>query len=156
MTSKRRPRRQQAGLAVFSPTDSDEVLGVGLTPSNQSRQPTPRTELLLLVCAMLVAGSPAFAQTWGQSAAPTNFWWSIASSADGTRLVAAAFIAGSHRILTSTNAGAAWLTKDAPVVRPASVASSADAVILAAVQQDRIWFSVATRSHISSQPRSVL
>lgn len=43
--------------------------------------------------------------TWTQTVAPTNHWASIASSADGTKLVAASPGAG---IFTSSNSAATW------------------------------------------------
>ena len=77
-----------------------------------------------------------FAQTWTQTSAPTNSWNAIASSADGTKLVAAIYGGG---IYVSTNSGATWKLTPAPS-DPASfdsawesVASSADGSKLVAV-----------------------
>ncbi|HXB59264.1 MAG TPA: sialidase family protein [Candidatus Acidoferrales bacterium] len=81
--------------------------------------------------------------TWALPAGPTNFWlgniWSsVASSADGTRLVAAAessdvnstFLPGP--IYTSTNSGATWTLSGAPSNVWYSVACSADGTRLVA------------------------
>ena len=81
--------------------------------------------------------------TWATPAAPANFWlsniWSaVASSADGTRLVAAAeatignssFLPGP--IYTSTNSGATWALSGAPSNVWYSVACSADGTRLVA------------------------
>jgi photosystem II stability/assembly factor-like uncharacterized protein len=75
--------------------------------------------------------------TWTTPEAPadfwlTNFWSSVASSADGTKLVAAAeatkgtdtFLPGP--IYTSTNSGVSWMLSGAPSNVWYSVASSAD------------------------------
>jgi hypothetical protein len=68
--------------------------------------------------------------TWTPSAAPSGLWLSIASSADGTKLVAAAYFGF---IYTSTNSGATWtpnLTTTNQFWR--SVVSSADGTKLLA------------------------
>src|SRR5437773_1755711 len=79
--------------------------------------------------------------TWTQTSAPTNtIWSSVASSADGTKLVAvgpsfdfntAERIGG--QIYTSTNSGATWMQTSAPSTIWSSVASSADGTKLVAV-----------------------
>lgn len=72
----------------------------------------------------------ANSQTWIQSTnAPDLEWWSVASSADGTRLAAVAYGAG---IYTSTNAGLTWISNSAPKEDWYCVASSADGTKLAA------------------------
>ncbi len=82
-------------------------------------------EFILLVaaslCGLMVVVSYASAQTWVQTSAPTNSWYSVASSADGSKLVAV----GGNYICTSTNSGNTWILKNAPHP-PLSVASSAD------------------------------
>ena len=70
-----------------------------------------RTELALaLVCSVFVAALSAFAQTWQPTGAPTAWWTSVACSADGSKLAAAA---GSYSgypigVYVSTNSGATW------------------------------------------------
>ncbi len=71
--------------------------------------------------------------TWTRTGAPSNEWASVASSADGTKLVAAAYInvdsSNNWRrgsIFISPDAGATWTPTSAPSNRWASVASSAD------------------------------
>jgi hypothetical protein len=71
--------------------------------------------------------------SWTPTASPTNaHWWSVASSADGTKLVAAAGgqlnVGG---ISVSGDAGATWRLTDAPQKNWAWVASSADGTKLA-------------------------
>lgn len=95
-----------------------------------------RIELLLTIfCGLLAAVISAFAQTWTPTGAPTRTWDTIASSADGTKLVAAVYAGG---IYTSTNSGATWTLTSAPSdggIDSAweSVASSADGSKLVAV-----------------------
>src|ERR1039458_8181340 len=71
---------------------------------------------------------------WTQTGAPSEGWQSIASSADGTHLVAAAggFL-GPNNIYTSTNSGATWAQTGAPAKEWQSVASSSDGTHLVAV-----------------------
>jgi hypothetical protein len=81
------------------------------------------------------AAVPVIAQTgaWTQTTAPSNFWASIACSADGARLVAGAggqFNLG--QIYTSADAGSNWTLTAAPSLHWNSVASSADGTRLVA------------------------
>ncbi|MBI3850930.1 MAG: hypothetical protein HY298_11740 [Verrucomicrobia bacterium] len=68
----------------------------------------------------------AFAQTWTQTSAPITNWTSVASSADGTKLVAVVGGVPGGSIHTSTNSGATWTPSSAPVTNWTAVASSAD------------------------------
>jgi hypothetical protein len=68
--------------------------------------------------------------TWTQTTAPSLSWQSMASSADGTVLIAAA---SPGPIYTSTNCGEDWLPADAPCTNWNSVACSADGKKLYAV-----------------------
>lgn len=65
--------------------------------------------------------------TWMPTTAPTNDWVSVASSADGTRFVAATsgYDFGDQPIYTSTNSGATWQLSG-PQTRWSSVTISAD------------------------------
>jgi hypothetical protein len=86
--------------------------------------------------------------TWRASTAPNNAWRSIASSADGSRLLAAAtrgrftgpgpFVSGDGLIYTSTNSGTNWQLTSAPSQDWASVACSANGA----------WFIAAGDAHI--------
>jgi hypothetical protein len=69
--------------------------------------------------------------TWSPTGAPSNFWTSVASSADGVKLVAAAH--WSSEIYTSSNSGATWTPTSAPSNYWTSVASSSDGDKLVAV-----------------------
>ena len=66
--------------------------------------------------------------TWTASSAPSNIWYSVASSADGTKLVAA----GDGGVFTSTDLGATWISNNVPALQWRAVASSADGAKLVA------------------------
>ena len=72
------------------------------------------------------------------SAPPSEPWYAIASSADGTRLAAGVLGGG---IYTSTNAGSTWTGTSAPGESWASIASSADGTKLAAAAVGGIYTS---------------
>src|ERR1017187_6167839 len=86
--------------------------------------------ILLLASTALLTANFAFAQTWTQTSAPETNWTAVASSADGTKLVATA---GNSGIWVSTNSGATWTQTSAPQSGWFRVASSADGARLAAV-----------------------
>src|SRR5271154_643993 len=94
----------------------------------------------IILCGLSAAINSSFAQTWiQQTNAPSENWVSIASSADGSKLVAVA----NNFICTSTNSGTIWtLQTNAPIVSWCSVASSADGVeLVAAVNGGDIYTS---------------
>jgi hypothetical protein len=75
---------------------------------------------------------------WTQTLAPTNNWWSVASSVDGCKLVAVAQMSGffpgnGGNIYTSTNSGLTWLSNNVPIASWSSVVSSADGSKLVAI-----------------------
>jgi hypothetical protein len=69
--------------------------------------------------------------TWTQTSAPTAFWKSVASSSDGTKLVAV--ISGAGDIYTSGDSGANWSLTDADTLNWQSVASDSTGQYLVAV-----------------------
>jgi hypothetical protein len=71
--------------------------------------------------------------TWTQTTAPRLSWAPVASSADGTKLVA---VAVGHGIYTSADSGATWTQTTAPDPFWQSVASSANGTKLVAVSTD--------------------
>ena len=84
----------------------------------------------------LIYTSPDSGVTWTQTSAPSNSWSSVASSPDGTKLVAVISYDRSGSggpIYTSTDSGATWTQSSALPHRWASVASSADGTKLVAV-----------------------
>jgi photosystem II stability/assembly factor-like uncharacterized protein len=91
----------------------------------------PLTRSVLISLVALCVGQPLlFAQTWIQTSVPTNFWYSVASSADGSKLVAVNDGATGESIWTSTNSGATWVPLQTLAGQLTFVASSADGVTL--------------------------
>ena len=70
------------------------------------------------------------------ASAPSTNWTSVASSADGTKLVAAAGGIYVGQTYTSTNSGFTWARTSAPIAQWTSVASSADGSKLVAAAGD--------------------
>ncbi len=77
----------------------------------------------------LVYSSTDAGAIWSLNSLPTASWSAVASSADGTKLVA---VANPGQIYVSTNSGATWLPTSAPTAAWTSVASSADGTRLSA------------------------
>src|SRR5579859_2303234 len=81
------------------------------------------------------SSSISIAQDWVKTSAPYEFWTAIASSADGSKLVAVAYTDVADNlgpIYTSTNSGATWNPTSAPHQFWTTVTSSADGEKLAA------------------------
>jgi hypothetical protein len=84
--------------------------------------------------------------TWTASGAPANVWFSVASSADGSRLIAASAepYINTSTLYLSTNSGATWTTVNSSVIstRVICVASSADGIrLVAAGNQGQFFIS---------------
>lgn len=97
--------------------------------------PMRRTQYLNLIAVICVnlfsLLNLARGHTWtALTNAPNRQWHAVASSADGSKLVAVVYGGG---IYTSTNSGATWLSNSVPSENWYSVASSADGTRLAAV-----------------------
>src|ERR1041385_3878238 len=90
-----------------------------------------KPKFLWLIVALIQVH--ASAQTWTKTTASSNYWSSIACSADGSKLVAATSGAGAHSMYTSTNAGLTWTSNNFVGLSWNGVASSADGKKLAAV-----------------------
>jgi hypothetical protein len=72
--------------------------------------------------------------TWTSTTMPNQNWSSVACSADGTKIVAAAApYGGTGPLYTSTNSGASWTSNSVPNQQWTFVASSADGNKLVAV-----------------------
>jgi photosystem II stability/assembly factor-like uncharacterized protein len=103
--------------------------------------------LLLTGLAGFLPACLCFAQTWTQTSAPNDAWVSVASSVDGSKLVAASTMVngvGTGQIYTSTNSGMTWTVQsNAPATEWARVASSADGSKLVAVEAIRLENSLA-------------
>ena len=94
----------------------------------------------LIAIAAIAIGEvlTAFAQSWTQTASPSFTWFSVASSADGSKLAGASYMDGPHpggSIYLSTNFGVGWNHTSAPSNAWVSIASSADGTKLAAVSR---------------------
>ena len=85
--------------------------------------------------------SADYGATWSSNDVPNLEWVSIASSADGKKLIAAAVNGnGPGPIYTSSNAGKTWLQSDAPSNNWCSVTASADGCrLIAAVNGGGIY-----------------
>ena len=110
-------------------------------------------KLLALVfttaCGACFSVNPASAQTWTvQTNAPGLAWTSVASSADGVKLVATAW---SGQIYTSTNSGVTWtLVPGIPDNMWRVVASSADGTRLMAVSYPGLYANyISTNSGVT-------
>lgn len=79
-------------------------------------------KMLMLVAAVLMPANFAFTQTWTPTSSPSERWQTVASSADGNKLVGIL----ASVIWVSTNSGATWAKADAPRKIWYGVASSAD------------------------------
>lgn len=104
--------------------------------------------VIVLLVTLLSGGiitNPILGQAWQERfASPSIYWTSIASSADGTKLVAVGNSApvGDSAVYTSTNSGANWVSNAAPLALWTSVASSTDGNKLVAVAATgAIWTS---------------
>lgn len=83
-----------------------------------------RVVLAIIVPATLFHNCvSASAQIWKRTAAPTDFWRSVAMSADGKRIIAAGL---SGHVFISTNFGETWIQSGVPLASWNSAASSAD------------------------------
>jgi photosystem II stability/assembly factor-like uncharacterized protein len=80
--------------------------------------------------------------TWALNSVPGQSWIAVASSADGSRLVASAY-GTEGSVFTSTDGGATWVSNSVPNSYFSSIASSADGGRLAATDQGQsaIWLS---------------
>jgi hypothetical protein len=76
----------------------------------------------------------AIGAVWTLTSAPTAQWFSVASSSDGTKLVAVIYQYLSGRIYTSSNSGGTWTLTNASTGNWSSVASSSDGTKLVAVK----------------------
>lgn len=82
---------------------------------------TMKTTLRALLLSL--ASATTFSQTWTPTSAPITNWSCVASSTDGSKLVAAVT---NGFIYTSTNSGLTWTQTSAPSTVWTSLASSAD------------------------------
>jgi hypothetical protein len=95
---------------------------------------------------------PDYSGTWTPRES-NRYWSSVASSADGSKLVACdsggGFFTSGGLIYTSWDSGATWTTSTAPVQNWRSIASSADGTRLVACSENGIT-TIAGQIHTSS------
>jgi hypothetical protein len=93
--------------------------------------------LLIAAVAFICRSAPV----WTQTAAPSNAWFSVACSSNGTRVIAAYNVKTPTPVFTSTNAGTTWETN---ALKGAwyEVAASADGLHLAAMGSGYVCTSV--------------
>ena len=108
---------KSSAAAPLAPASDDMVTGRGVRPD--------------LVGHVAAGINPAFVQGWLLTGAPTNLGWSsVACSADGTKVVAAAMPGVFY---ASSDSGSSWTTNGVPGFHfGLSVASSADGTKFAA------------------------
>jgi photosystem II stability/assembly factor-like uncharacterized protein len=113
-------------------------------------------KLAFLGC-LFYAGDRALSQDWAATSSPSKWWRSIASSADGTKVVAADGSPG--LIYVSKDAGSNWTATTAPPDYWNCVASSADGAKLVAVScspnyyQGHVYTSTDSGTHwVSNSP----
>src|SRR5882762_8109222 len=84
--------------------------------SGETKRPLALAAAFLPLLAMVSHG---FAQNWAQTSAPSGLWSGVASSADGSKLVAAARFTDTgfnpSGIYVSTNSGRIWQLTSAPI-----------------------------------------
>jgi photosystem II stability/assembly factor-like uncharacterized protein len=98
----------------------------------------------IIFCGLFIAVNSAFAQTWIPTSTPSKTWVTVASSADGSKLIAGSL---GQIYCTSTNSGSTWITNNQPQKGSffsgswSSIASSANGTKLVAVLGNIIWVS---------------
>jgi len=96
---------------------------------------------VMILCGLSAAVNSVFAQTWKPTSSPIEYWISLASSADSSKLVAQGF----QHFLVSTNGGITWLTNNQPgfgsLAVLNSMALSADGTKIVGVAGTTCWGS---------------
>lgn len=115
----------------------------------QENEPVKSVKTLQLLVAVLLSlsagGRHAVAQTWSGTSAPTDVnWVSVASSADGTKLVAAGGYP-TWSVYVSTNAGGSW-TETTRNIGFGGIACSADGTRVVGVQNNDGYIFTSTNS----------
>jgi hypothetical protein len=125
---------------VDKPRPKLSLLGNRTSEIKRMKAPHPGLCLALTILGTL---DDATARIWTKTSALGENWNSIASSADGTKLVATAGFTGKPALYLSTNGGTTWAVNLTGA--PAYVALSADGNGIAAAGDDPglfIWPSI--------------
>jgi len=140
-------RWQRAGSAALRPSARKTPL---FLRSNIPISRVLQRAILTFTALLLMAAGLACAQEWVLMSAPIEKWSAIASSSDGTKLVAATSFGA---IYVSTNSGFAWAKAGAPSNGWFWVASSPDANKLLAVSGDgKLYVSTNSGATWTSTP----
>jgi len=126
-----------ASQDCLSPSLRVASASLSAMPWIRRNQPTTILHMVTVATLLILIGiSTAAAQSWFQTSAPAENWYSIASSGDGKKLVAVAqggltnqggfFEVLPGPVYISTNAGLSWSQSAAPSYVWQSVASSFD------------------------------
>ena len=100
-----------------------------------------------ILCALCVAVGSGRGQTWTVTSLNTNYnWRGVASSADGTKLAAAASQSAGDGIYLSTNSGATWVQAQAPTGSWGPIVCSADGTVLVAANSGVGGIYISTNS----------
>jgi photosystem II stability/assembly factor-like uncharacterized protein len=97
----------------------------------------------IIFCGLFTAINSAVAQSWTPTSAPSKNWVAVASSIDGSKLIAGSL---GWIYCLSTNSGMTWITNTQPQKGSAygswsSIASSADGTKLVGILANVIWVS---------------
>jgi hypothetical protein len=124
---------------VYTSTNAGTFSFISLAPQNLYCVASSADSTKLVMAGLSVSGSIYISTNSGVTLSPASgtsgmIWRSVASSADGTKMVAVNQRSGTPggSIYTSTDLGNSWVSNNAPNLYWVSVASSADGHILAA------------------------
>ena len=125
--------------------------GMEYQPARSLRGTVVRLAMLACYSAMSISIE---AQSWMQTSAPITNWTALASSADGTKLFAAAN--GPGGIFASSNSGLTWTQTSAPVLNWAALATSSDGERLFATEEESTTVWNSTNSGVTWTPHFAL
>lgn len=144
-TQKMNPDAQREAAmfqAAAQPTGANRVI-IEQKDNMQTKYPTLITVAAGVFFALVATCAPA--QEWTQTTAPSTNWSALASSADGSKLIATARGSFTENvpIYISTNAGVTWQESTPPLTNYdwSSVASSADGGRLVASSRAGVYTS---------------
>jgi hypothetical protein len=109
--------------------DSLNVMEMAIKTLASRNVTTPSSPAFALLIAVACGATSLIGQefVWTRSSAPSLDWYSVASSSDGTKLIAGVHGQG---IYASTNSGTTWTSTSAPSQYWDSVSSSSDGSVL--------------------------
>jgi photosystem II stability/assembly factor-like uncharacterized protein len=125
---------------IYTSTDSGNTWNFVTSPTvlqwNSVTCSADGTKLVAIPYTNAVYTSSNAGATWTTNALPipsSAYSWSVASSADGTKLVTGSIAPPIGSIFTSSNSGTTWVSNSSPSGFWYSVAASSNGTILAAV-----------------------